>query len=240
MKTTILTAGAFATGLALAGGAVWAASDGHGPGAMHSQMHDQMQGNGPRGMGQGQNKGKGQGMNMGMGPMMHGGDASAAELGDIHDLFADHDAIARTVTNLPNGIRTVTESDDPKIAQTIKTHVDDMMKRVAEKRDPGLPIESPALRAIFENYDKIETKVETTEKGVIVTQTSADTAVIALLQKHASEDTAFAEKGMAAVHDGMAENNAMPGAMGGRGRMNMMNMMGQMQQRMHERGRSAH
>ena len=179
-------------------------------------------------------------MGMGMGPMIHGGDASAAELGDIHDLFADHDAIARTVTNLSNGIRTVTESDNPKLAQTIKTHVADMMKRVAEKRDPGLPIESPALRAIFENYDKIETKVETTEKGVIVTQTSDDATAVALLQKHASEVTTFAQKGMAAVHDGMAENNAMPGAMGGRGGMNMMNMMGQMQQRMHERGRSAH
>lgn len=242
MKTTILTAGAFAAGLALAGGAVWAASDGHGPGAMHGQMHDQMQGNGQRGMGQGIGQGMGMGQGMNMGAMMHGGDASAAERGDIHDLFADHDAIARTVTNLPNGIRTVTESDDPKLAQTIQTHVADMMKRVAEKRDPGLPIESPALRAIFENYDKIETKVETTEKGVIVTQTSADTATVALLQKHASEVTAFAEKGMAAAHDGMAENNSMPGAMRGRGGMNMTHMMGQMQQRMqnqmHERGRS--
>ena len=35
------------------------------------------------------------------------------ERSDIHDLFFNHDRIKRTVTNLPDGIRTVTESDDP-------------------------------------------------------------------------------------------------------------------------------
>jgi hypothetical protein len=45
-----------------------------------------------------------------------------AQLETIHTLLAEHDRIARNVTHLPNGIRTVIESADPKIAQLIKTH----------------------------------------------------------------------------------------------------------------------
>src|SRR5665213_2706326 len=74
-------------------------------------------------------------MRHGMGGMMGSGmigmahdSATMAQLRVIHLLFANHDRIKRTVTNLPNGIRTVTESDDPEIAQLLKTHVADMMK----------------------------------------------------------------------------------------------------------------
>jgi hypothetical protein len=159
--------------------------------------------------------------------MMQGGDASRGETGDIHSLFANNEAIRRTVTNRPDGIRTVTESDDPEVAATIKRHVDDMMKRVAEKRDPGLAIESPALRAIFENYDKIATSIEQTEKGVIVTQTSADATTVALLQKHAGEVTAFVDNGMDAVHTAMMQNmgGRGPGSMGGEMGMGRSGMM---------------
>lgn len=44
---------------------------------------------------------------------MMGGNATAGERSDLHDLLFNHDRIKRTVTNLPDGIRTVTESDDP-------------------------------------------------------------------------------------------------------------------------------
>ena len=164
-------------------------------------------------------------------PMLQGGDATRGETGDIHALFVNNEAIRRTVTNLPNGIRTVTESDDPQVAAIIKRHVDDMAKRVAEKRDPGLPIESPALRAIFENYDKIATNIEQTETGVIVTQTSADAATVALLQKHAGEVTAFVEDGMEAAHTAMMQNmhNGQGRAMGGMGRMRDMGQHESMQ-----------
>ena len=58
----------------------------------------------------------------------------------------NHDRITRTVTNLPDGVRTVTESADPRIAQLLKDHVTQMGQRVETGDDPGLPIESPALR----------------------------------------------------------------------------------------------
>src|SRR5664279_5470401 len=103
---------------------------------------------------------------------MNGGTATAAEHGDIRDLFFNHESIKRTVTNLPDGIRTVTESDDPQVAATIKKHVAEMGKRVEEGRDPGLPIETPALHSIFRDKDKITTAYEVTEKGIVVVQTS--------------------------------------------------------------------
>ena len=82
--------------------------------------------------------------------MAGGHDAGAmAEMGDIHELFANHDRITRTVTNLPNGIRTVTESDDPRIAAAAQRSRDQLGQRVEAGNDPGLPIESQALRTIY-------------------------------------------------------------------------------------------
>ncbi len=81
-----------------------------------------------------------------------------------------------------------------------------MGKRVGTGDDPGLPIESEALRSIFKNYDKIQTKVETTEKGVVVIQTSTDPETVAALQQHASEVTDFVDEGMVAMQAAMMKN----------------------------------
>jgi hypothetical protein len=121
---------------------------------------------------------------MGMGPGMTGmahDEATMSQLQVIHTMLVDHDRITRTVTNLPNGIRTVTESDDPALAGQIKTHVADMGKRVGAGDDPGLPIESEALHSIFRDKDKIHTTYETTDKGIAVVQTSDDAKTVAAL-----------------------------------------------------------
>ena len=155
--------------------------------------------------------------------------ATMAQLRAIHLLFVNHDRIKRTVTNLPDGIRTVTESDDPEIAQLLKTHVADMMKRVDAGDDPGLPIESDALHAIFRDKDKVHTSVEATAKGAVVVQTSDDPKTVAALQEHAAQVTDFAEEGMAALHTAMMKNagGAMHGGIMGPGMMSGMHgMMG--------------
>jgi hypothetical protein len=128
------------------------------------------------------------------------------QLADIHQLFANYNRISRTVTNLPDGIRTLTESEDPHIADLIKTHVGEMTSRVENADDPGLPIESPALRSIFKDYSKVVTKIETTDKGVVVTQTSSDPSVVAELQQHASEVSDFVKQGMVALEAAMMSN----------------------------------
>jgi hypothetical protein len=101
------------------------------------------------------------------------------------------------VTKLPDGIRTVTESDDPQVAATIKAHVASMAKRLEERREFNLF--SPTIPVLFENKDRIRTVVEQTGKGVIVTQTSDDAKVVTALQEHAIEVSELARDGMAAM-----------------------------------------
>ncbi len=150
-----------------------------------------------------------------MGPGMMGGGHDSSTMTDmsaIHELAAMHDRIKRAVTNLPNGIRTVTESDDPRIAQLIKDHVASMGQRVRAGKMLNVPIESPAVHAIYANKDKISTTSEPTGQGIVVTQTSSDPKVIALLQEHAVEVSELVRGGMAAMHTAMMKNH---GTMGG-------------------------
>ena len=207
MKKKILVIGSIATLAVLAGGWALAQTAGrHHGGFGPPFMQDHEPGMGMMQMGRGQ-MGMGSGM-MGMTGMNHGS-ATMAEMTTIHELFTNHDRIKRTVTNLPDGIRTVTESDDPRIAELIKTHVARMGERVRAGNDPGLPIESPALHSIFQDKDKIHTTYETTATGVVVVQTSTDPNVVAALQQHASEVSDFVEAGMAAMRSAMMRNSGM-------------------------------
>lgn len=199
MKKAFVIGGIAAAAL-LAGGWAFAQSTGHGPAGMHGMgpsMHGQMMGPGMHGQ-----TGHGR---MGMMGMGHG-TATPSEMDEIHSMLFNHDRIKRAVTNLPNGIRTVTESDDPEIAATIASHVAGMGKRVKEGRDPDLPIQSPTLKIIFKNRDKITTTYESTPKGIVVVQTSDDAETVAALQKHAAEVTDLANRGMVAAHETMMKN----------------------------------
>ena len=160
----------------------------------------------PAGMGPGMMRGMGPGAAaefhgpMGgpmAGPMQQGDAAFAADMHLVHDLVLSHDKIKRTVTNLPNGIRTVTESDDPQIAQTIKAHVASMSQRLSDGKQFNLF--SKTIPVLFDNKDKIKTTVETTQKGSVVTQTSNDTKVVAALQEHATEVDELVREGMVAM-----------------------------------------
>ena len=167
---------------------------------------------------------QGMGRMMGQGMMGHAHDqATMGQVRDIHLLLANHDRIKRTVTNLADGIRTVTESDDAEVTRIIKTHVAEKIGRVQAGDNPNLPMQSPELNAIYRNKDKIRTTVETTEKGVIVVQTSNDAETVALLQKHASQVTDLVRGGMAAMHTAMMRNAGGPM----HGRMMGGSMMGQ-------------
>jgi hypothetical protein len=132
-----------------------------------------------------------------------------AQMAEIHDLFMNHERMTRTVTNLANGVRTLTESSDPRVAQLLKDHVASSRQRVESGVDPGLPIESDALRTIYANYKKIQTTTESTATGVIVVQTSDDPATVTALQQHASEVTTFIDEGMEAMHKAMMKRGGM-------------------------------
>lgn len=149
----------------------------------------------PGGMGPGM-MGQGMGGPM-MGRMQHNDASFADDMRLVHAMLFDHDKIKRTVTNLPDGIRTVTESDDPGVARAIAAHVSSMEKRLKDGKIFNLF--SPTLPVLFENRDKIKTVVESTDRGSTVTQTSGDPKVVAALQAHALEVSELARDGMAAM-----------------------------------------
>jgi len=192
MKRSIEIAAALALGFAAATAPAQPA--GMGPGMMHGMDHGAAAG--------------GHGPMAGATVMLTKQDAgSSADMDLVHDLLANNTKIKRTVTNLPNGIRTVTESDDPTVAQAIKAHVASMSQRLKDGRE--FNIFSTTLPVLFENRDKIQSVVEVTERGSIVTRTSADAKVVAALQGHAAEVTELAQDGMAAMRRGMMARMAM-------------------------------
>ena len=180
-------------GLGLAVAAALAQSGGMGPGMMHGMDHGAAAG--------------GHGPMAGAVGMLTRQDAgSSADMGLVHDLVMNHTQIRRTVTNLPDGIKTVTESDDPKVAQTIKAHVASMSQRLKDGRE--FNIFSTTLPVLFENRDKIKSVVEVTEKGTVVTRTSTDAKVVTALQGHAAEVTELAQEGPVAMMRGMMSRMA--------------------------------
>jgi hypothetical protein len=151
------------------------------------------------------------------GPGTHDDGGVMADMAVIHELVVHHDQITRTVTNLPNGIRTVTESADPALALRIQEHVEKMDQFVTRGVDPNFPPESPAVHGIFRNSAKIQTSIEPTATGVVVVQTSTDPETVALLQQHAAEVTELVKGGMAAMHAAMMKSGRTMAAMQGAG-----------------------
>ena len=136
-------------------------------------------------------------------PGLQGIDTTEAEINDLKTIFKNHKEIKRTVTNLDNGIKTETYSDNEEIRAAIVNHVTLMVTRIQENRNPKVMIQSPTLDKLFNNFDKIETAIELTDTGIAVIQTSEDPKVVKLLQTHASEINDMVEKGMRAIHERM-------------------------------------
>lgn len=173
-------------------------------------------GHGPM-MGQGMGPGMSAGMGRGPVGMLTTQDASsAADMGVAMNLIHDNTKIRRSVTRLPDGIKTVTESDDPKIAQDIKAHVASMSARLKDGKE--FNIFSTTLPVIFDNVKNIKSTVAYTAKGAVVTRTSTDPKVVAALQGHADEVTELVKEGPAAFHRGLDARMAM-GPGGPRGTM---------------------
>lgn len=139
---------------------------------------------------------------------------SGTDMGITMNLVHANTEILRTVTRLRDGIKTVTESDNPKIAQDIKAHVASMAGRLDSGKE--FNIFSTTLPVIFDNAKLIKTNLDFTTKGVVVTQTSDDPKVVMALQAHADEVTELVKGGPAAFHRGIDARVAM-GPKGPRG-----------------------
>lgn len=173
--------------------------------------------------GGGHGHGAGQGMMHGNGMMHHGQDgtghdevtmpglqglnATPGESDDLRIMFHHFDTLYRDVENLPNGIRTVTGATDPYVMDALVRHVTQMIGRVEAGDDPQIFIQSPTLDIFFARYEGLETDIEVTEEGIIVTQTSDDPELVTALQTHAAEVSDMAARGMQAVHERMMQGS---------------------------------
>lgn len=126
------------------------------------------------------------------------GRGNQQDMATIHQLLGDHDKVTRKVTKLKDGVTTVTESLDAKVAKTIQVHAFAMQKRLKE----GRPIRQwdPLFAELFDNHAKIEMTVTKTKNGVVVKETSKDPYTVTLIQWHAEGVNGFVKEGMAGMH----------------------------------------
>lgn len=140
----------------------------------------------------------GGGMPMMRNGMMGGGmmGASMDEMRVIRGLLTSPDRIERSVRNVPGGVLAITTSDDPRVAQLIRTHVRQM--RASYDRDESIRTADPVFRELFANRDRITLEIEDIPGGVRVLHTSEDPQVEALIRQHAHHFVSeAAEQGMA-------------------------------------------
>lgn len=136
-------------------------------------------------------------------PGLRGLNATPEESAELAVLFRNFETISREVTNLPNGIRTVTRSSDDAVMATLVSHVIGMIDRVERGDDPQIGIQSPTLNIFFARGEGIHSEIDVTDDGIVVVQTSDDPEIVTALQTHAAEVSAMADRGMQAVHEMM-------------------------------------
>lgn len=129
---------------------------------------------------------------------MMGDPTHMPDMQGFHYLLEHRAKITRSVRNLPNGIETVTESEDAEVATQLRVHVAAMAKRMEE----GRPIHArdPFFAEMFRHAKLVAIKVERLPAGVRVVETSEDPYTVTLLHEHAKIVNLFLENGMAEMH----------------------------------------
>lgn len=116
-----------------------------------------------------------------------------ADRDDFHYLLNNHKLLERKVEPIENGVRTLTESDDPEVVKTLQRHVATMAERVKHHRP--VRMWDPLFQEIFRHGDQVKLEFENTPRGVRVTETSDDPQVVSLIQEHARVVSGFVEHG---------------------------------------------
>jgi len=122
----------------------------------------------------------------------------------IQFLLINRAKIRRTVVNRPDGVETLTESDDPNVTAVLVWHVESMGLRVKEQRP--IHVRDPLFAEMFRNAATLNMKVERTAQGVKVVETSTNAYSVKLIQAHAQVVSLFLENGPIEVR----KNHAVP------------------------------
>lgn len=136
-------------------------------------------------------------MGQGMGAMMSPGNMNGPMRTGVA-LFKRHKLIQREVTDLPNGVRDVTTSDDPTTAALIKEHVVEMYRRLDENRPFPYPMSNSVPR-MFAHPTRYRRQLTLLPNGVAVIETASDPEMVAVIKAHARELNRFAKEGMPAM-----------------------------------------
>lgn len=133
-------------------------------------------------------------------PGMMGG-VSSADMSRYMDLFNRHTEIRRTVEQIPGGVRTTTEVDDPALVAQLQQHVTTMYEDL--DRGQEVTCMSSTLPTLFGNAGGYHRQLTLTAKGVTATETSTDAHLTQVIRDHANEVSGFVRDGMPAMMQGM-------------------------------------
>lgn len=110
-------------------------------------------------------------------------------------LFRAHADVRRSVTRLPNGIRATSVSDDPHVAALLQEHVSQMYARLASANEFPYPM-SRSVPKLFAHSTGYRRELTLITRGIQVTETSDDPAIVAIIHDHAREIDGFVKDGM--------------------------------------------
>jgi hypothetical protein len=145
-----------------------------------------------------------------------------ANMGQYMEMFARHNEIHRTVTDIPGGVRATTESTSPDLTAQLHAHVSEVYSRL----DRGIPVKGAATSAtlpiLVRNAANYRRHLTLTPTGVSIEETSDDPALAQVIRDHAREVSGFVADGMPANLQPMMGGMGMgPGGMGAMGGMGM-------------------
>lgn len=131
--------------------------------------------------------------------MMDGGmmgHVTSADMSTYMEMFMHHAEIQRTVVDVRGGVRTTTESSNPRIATQIQQHVAAMYAHL----DAGQQVRcmSPNLPTMFREASRYRRTLQLTTHGITVAETSSDPRLTQTIRAHAREVTSFVKDGMPA------------------------------------------
>lgn len=135
---------------------------------------------------------------MGRGMM---GSATSADMTLYQDLFNRHTELRRTVSEIPGGVSTTTESDALDLVAQLQAHVSSMYGHLNQKAE--VTCMSGSLPTLFGNSTGYRRQLALTAKGVTVTETSNDPRLTSAIRAHAQEVSGFVRDGMPAMMRGM-------------------------------------
>ena len=137
-----------------------------------------------------------------MGRMGHGGamGGKRAVMPDAMRLLHNHASLERTVEDIPNGVRTVSTTNDPRVLELLRKHPRDMYA-FYEAGGVVRP-HDPIFRELSRVADEVTMEFKDVENGIEVVATSDDPEVVKLIRAHAKKVSEFVQRGMPALHEG--------------------------------------